>query len=415
MRSSVSTRYALRSLRRNLRRSLLSVVGVAIGVGIGLIAIAWIRGEETMTINAAAGGGIGHLRIAPVGWAERREDALRLTDWEPLLARVRALDGVAVATPRARVGGLLGLGTRSTHVSLTGVDASTEQAALRYVREVSEGRYLEPGERGAIVLGRTHVRRLAAELDDELVVTTVDADGEMQSQLLVVVGIVTTGSREVDATIAHVALADAELLSGRPGAAEITILAEDVYDRDALQARIAPWVRPPNELLTWLEVSPELAMGLESDGAFLDMAVAIVLLVVLLGVASAQLTGVLQRRKEFAVLAAVGMRSVSLVRVVLTEGVTLGVVSALAALAWTAPIVWRMDDAGVDLGSLMASDDEGWALGGVLFDPIFHPDFGPWMLPMALLLAMIATVTASIYPAWFASRTDPANALRVDR
>jgi len=415
MTRSVAMRYALRSLRRNLRRSLVSVVGVALGVGIGLVALSWIRGEETMTINAAAGGGVGHLRIAPEGWLDRREDALRLEGWEALLQDVRAIEGVAVATPRSRVGGLLGLGTRSTHVTLTGVDAATEQLALRYVQEVTDGRYLEPDERGVVVLGRTHARRLGAELDDELVVTTVDADGEMQSQLLIVVGIVQTGSRDVDATIAHVALADVALLSGRAGAAEITILADDVYDRAALQERIAPLVSSPNKLLTWLQVSPELAMGLESDGAFLDMAVAIVLLVVLLGVASAQLTGVLQRRKEFAVLAAIGMRGASLVRIVLIEGVALGVLSACAALAWTAPLVWRLDDVGVDLGSVMASEDEGWALGGVLFDPIFHPDFGPWMFPMALLLAMIATVTASLYPAWFAARTDPANALRVDR
>ena len=415
MTGGVTMRYALRSLRRNLRRSLLSVAGVAFGVGIGLIALSWVRGEETMSINAAAAGGVGHLRVAPLGWNEGRQVELRIEGWEEALARVRALDGVAVATPRARVEGLLGLGTRSAHVELTGVDPATEQSALRHVRALAEGRYLRPGEHGEIVLGRTLARRLGAALDDELVATAVDASGEMSNLLLTVVGIAETGSEDIDALIAHVALADVETLSGRPGAGEITILAQDVYALEALTAQVGPLVPAGSELLSWLEVAPELRMNLESDGAFFDLAVGIILFVVLLGVASAQLTGVLERRKEFAVLAALGMRARALVSVVVLEGLVLGGASALGALAWAAPSVHKLNVDGVNLGALMDSGDAGYAFGGLLFDPVFHPDFGAWLVPHAFALALTATILASLYPAWFASRTDPANALRVDR
>src|SRR5690606_33714671 len=133
--------------------------------------------------------------------------------WREVLERARSMDGVAVATPRATVGGLLGLGTRSAHVRLTGVDARTEPRALRYVREVGEGRYLRPGERDAVVLGRAAADRLGAELEDELVATVVDRQGEMQSALLTVVGIVRTGSQAIDSSLAHVALEDVEQLS----------------------------------------------------------------------------------------------------------------------------------------------------------------------------------------------------------
>lgn len=411
---SVSARYAIRSLFRNRRRTLLSIVGVAFGVGVGLVALSWVGGGEGMSINAAAGGGIGHLRVAPAGWNERRALEMRLPDWEATLARVRGLEGVAVATPHARVGGLLGMGTRSAHVQLTGVDAATEQRALRYVREPAAGRYLEPGERGAIVLGRTVAQRLRVELDDELVVTVVDDAGEMQSALLVVVGIAATGSREIDATIAHVALADVERLSGREGASDITILLDDADAVDATRAAIAAELPEGAEALTWLDVSPELRANLESDAAFMNLAIGIILLVVLFGVASAQLTGVLERRKEFAVLAAVGMRGFALVRVVLVEGLLLGVAGALAALAWSTPILYSWATNGVDLSGAWDSES-GMAFGGVLIDPMYYPTFGAWLIPTALSLSLIATVLASLYPAWFAARTDPASALRVDR
>jgi ABC-type lipoprotein release transport system permease subunit len=411
---STATRYAARSLRRNGRRTLLSVIGLAFGVGIGLISLSWVGGQDAMGIAAVTAGGVGHVRIAPAEWNARRDDALRLASGPDVLAAVRALDGVAVATPRARVGGLLGLGTRTSHVVLTGVDPETEPQALRYLRGLEEGRYLRPGEEGSVVIGRAIADRLRARLDDELVVTSVDAQGEMQSALLVVVGIVATGSRPIDATIAHVSLADVERLSGRAGYGEITVLLDDPLAIDAGRARIAALAAPGDDTLTWLDVSPEFRARIQSGRAFMNFAIAVVLLVVLLGVASAQLTGVLERRKEFAVLAALGMSGLSLVRVVVTEGLILGSAGALLALAWAAPIAYRWSTAGIDIRPMLRSR-EGFAFAGVIIDPMYYPSFGAWLVPAALGLSLVATLLASLYPAWFASRTDPASALRVDR
>jgi ABC-type lipoprotein release transport system permease subunit len=413
--TSTSTRYALRSLRRNARRTLLSVAGLAFGVGVGLMAISWVTGLDRMAIDGVATAGLGHVRIVPTGWNEHRDDAMRLTDGDAVLARVRGTDGIAIATPRARIGGLLGIGTRSAHVTLTGVDPETEALATRYVREgIAEGRYLQTGEEGAIVVGRTIAERLHAELGDELVVTCVDDEGEMQSALVAIVGIIATGSHVMDASIAHVSLADVARLSGREGISEIAMIVDDTTAIDALRDTFASGLPEGDEALTWLELSPEFRSRIASGRAFMRVAIAVVLLVVLLGVASAQLTGVLERRKEFAVLAALGMRGVSLVRIVVTEGLILGGLGALTALAWTAPILHDWSTNGIDLTPLFHSRD-GVAFAGVLLDPMYYPSYGAWAVSAALGLSLVATVLASLYPAWFASRSDPASALRVDR
>lgn len=407
-------RYAFRSLFRNARRTVLSALGLAFGVGVGLIALSWVLGQEAMSINALASGGLGHLRIAPRGWDEHRDDAMRLAEADTVLAQVRSMSSVELATPRARVGGLLGLGTRTSHVTLTGVDATTEQRATRYVSELAEGRYLRPDEEGAIVLGRVIAHRLRAELLDELVVTVVDDHGEMQSAMVTVIGIAETGSRAIDGSIAHIALADLERLSGRMGPSEITMLVRDIDSIDRLRSEIAASIPGHNDVLTWLQVSPEFRARLETGEAFTNLAIGIVLFVVLLGVASAQLTSVLERRKEFAMLAALGMRGAMLVRIVLIEGFVLGTIGGLTAFAWASPILYDWARDGIDLSSLIQSR-EGLAFGGVLIDPLYYPSFGPWAFGAALSLSLIATLLASLYPAWFASRTDPASALRVDR
>lgn len=410
-----STRYALRSLRRNTRRTFLSVVGLAFGVGVGLIALSWIGGLERMSLDAVARGGVGHLRVTPAGWLETRDEAMRLATGAPdLVARLAATPGVAVAAPRAHVGALLGIGNRSAHVRLTGVEPAIEPAACRYVAEVAEGRYLEPGERGGVVLGGALVDRLGARLGDELVASALDEAGEIQSTLLTVVGIVRTGSRAIDMMVAQVTLPELEALSGRVGLSEITLLLDDPGTLEETRARVSA-LAAADDVVSWREISDGLRMKIESGGAFANVAISLVLLVVLLGVASAQLTAVLERRKEFAVLAAIGMRGLSLVRVVVTEGVALGVTGGLAALLWTSPILERWAREGIDIGRMIPRSEDGLAFSGVLIEPIYHPSFGLWVVPTALGLALVATVLASLYPAWFAARTDPALALRVDR
>lgn len=316
------------------------------------------------------------------------------------------------------MGGLLGLGNRSAHVTLTGVDPAIEPSMCRYVSEIEEGRYLTPEDRGAVVLGGAIIDRLDARLGDELVVSVVDGEGEMRSALLTVVGIVRTGSRAIDLSVAQVTLSDVEEVSGRAGLSEISILLDDPSRLEVARAAIdaeIPSSEERDEVLSWLDISDGLRMKIESGASFTRVAIFIILLVVLLGVASAQLTAVLERRKEFAVLSAIGMPSWALVRVVLTEGFILGALGGLLAIVWTTPILYRWSTAGIDIGAMIPRNEEGIAFSGVLIDPFYYPTFGLWVLPTALSLSVVATLLASLYPAWFASRTDPAAALRVDR
>jgi ABC-type lipoprotein release transport system permease subunit len=49
----------------------------------------------------------------------------------------------------------------------------------------------------------------------------------------------------------------------------------------------------------------------------------------------------------------------------------------------------------------------------VIIEPVIYGDFGAWTAWYVFAVAIVVTVVASLYPAWFAARTDPADALRV--
>ncbi len=407
----VSAKYALRSLWRHPRRTILSMLGVGIGCGIGLFAVSWIKGGREMQVRAIAESGAGHLRLVPAGWLGKRENSLRLVEWQKALAVVKAMPGVKTAAPRARANGLLAMGNRTAGTEVVGVDPKAERAANRVVRKCQfQGRYLQSGDSSAVVIGKVLARRLSVELDDELHITLAGRD-EMKSAMLRIVGIAETGSKEIDALLCHVVLDDIGKLTGYDGPGEITILLESDKLVDRTQQALKNKLPPHSEIITWREVNPGIAAGVESDVAFTRALIGIIIIVVVLGIAAAQLTAVLERKREFAILTALGMKGKRIIGLMVLEAVLIGVGGAAVSLVLGGAAAYYLASHGVNIANMYGGGE--LSVGEVMLDPVIYGDFGLWILWFALGISVLATMVASLWPAWFATRTDPANALRM--
>jgi len=260
------------------------------------------------------------------------------------------------------------------------------------------------------VVGRAVADRLAAGVGDDILASLVGPTGDIESAMFRVCGIAETGSEEVDAGICQVELGDLIRFTKREGAGEITILLADWRTAPAARASIAAALAPGDEVLTWPELSPEFEGHLRQDSATSRLVTGIIIVIVLLGVASAQLAAVLERRREFAVLAALGMKSSRMVRLLLQEALLLGLAGAALGIALASPFIAWSATAGLDFSRWLSSN---YTFQGVILEPVVYGDLGWWIVAEALIIGLGATVIASLYPAWFATRTDPAAALRV--
>lgn len=409
----IATRYALRSLLRHKRRTVLAIVGIGVGCGLCLFLIAFVSGEGEMMMRAAAQTGVGHLRIAPADWLKTRENDLRLTGWEPLLEEVRGMDNIEVAAPHAVTDALLAMGTRTAGVVMTGVDPAVEPAINRLVREIAEGEYLAPGSQGETVIGKGLAERLDVGVGDDLLVTASGKEGNLRSAMLRVRGIVVTGSRSLDNSLCHVLLADMGTVSGRPGAGEISILLEDHTRLPDTREAIRREAGPSQTVVSWDVIVPELADGVKVDETWTNLIVGVVVIVVFLGIASAQLAAVLERRKEFAVLSAIGMRGGRLMRIMLAEGLVLGLAGAVLSLLLAVPVVYWTATRGIDFSEMMKDAD--LTMSNIMLDPVIYSQFGWWLAPLAFGLSLLATMLSALYPAWYALGVEPAEALRVEQ
>jgi lipoprotein-releasing system permease protein len=192
----------------------------------------------------------------------------------------------------------------------------------------------------------------------------------------------------------------------------LTVLIKKPKELNKIASEVSKKLPKGCALLTWKEIVPGLASGVKIDETWTRLTVMIVMIVVFLGIAGAQLTAVLERRREFAVLSALGMKSIRLVHIMFTEGVVLGLFGGILGLVFGIPSTYYIATNGIDFSAIYGNTD--LSVSNILFDPVFKGEFGWWLLPLAFALSFTATILSSLYPAWYASKTDPAVALRVE-
>jgi len=120
--------------------------------------------------------------------------------------------------------------------------------------------------------------------------------------------------------------------------------------------------------------------------------------VAVIGILSALMAIQLQRRKEFAVLRALGMTRRQLAALIVAESLLLGAIAALLSLPTGILMAWVLTEA-------IQFKAFGWTMPLVL-------DAAPQLLNIGL--GLTAAMLAALYPAWAASRHDPAAQLRED-
>jgi ABC-type lipoprotein release transport system permease subunit len=362
-----------------------------------------------MEIRSAVESGTGHLRIVPKRWLDKRENSLRIEQWRDAAKAAQTLSGTDVVTMRAYGNALLAFGNRTAGVEMVGVESETEKQLNRIVQRAQfEGRYLEPNDTDKVVIGRVLAERLDVALDDELYVTLSGRDG-MCSAMLVIVGLLDTGTSEIDASFCHVTLTELNKITGYEGPGEIALLLKSYQQLQDRRNELADKLPADSTVITWRDINPSFAAGVESDRAFTKILIVIIVIVVALGIAGAQLTAVLERRHELAILTALGMKGRQVVSLIVIEACIVGLGGAVTALLLGGAAAYQLAAKGVDLAAFMGED---FSFGNILFDPTIYGDFGLWLVWYSLAIAEVATIVASLYPAWLAVKTNPADSLR---
>ena len=407
---------ALRNLGREMRRSALTAAAMAVGLALLIFSRTLADGAHEDWIDAGVRLGAGHVTFNAPGYRDggSLDDRMSPDQLDASLAAIAEaeLPEPPVASVRVATNGLASSPGGALPSLIVGVDGATESMFSRLGEEVVDGRYLEDGDRLHAFVGEALAERLGLRTGSRMVLTAQAASGDIEGQLVRVVGTYDTGVEALDRTLIHIPLGTARSWLGVEGATAVAVLLpHSSFTEPVLEGVEAAAVRAGVEVAGWPETSPDLYSALKLDDGG-DWAFHLILFaIVALAILNAIFISVLHRQRELGLLRALGLSGRETGLVVYIEGIMLTVASGIVGVGVGLVVVTVFLRDGLDMTGFMPEDLN---FGGIAFDPVMVPVIEVKHVVQSVLMTFAIGLAASLYPAWHAARLDPAETVKVD-
>lgn len=408
-------RIAWRNLWRNRRRTLITASALAFGYLAAVLMIAISDGLTRQMIENGTELLTGQVQVHAPGYLPERSLYTTLDDSqagrERILATVASTNGVVAAAPRVYGGGLLSAGDETSAAFLMGIDVAREPRVSRVLAALRTGVAPEPGTR-QLAIGTELAHKLNVTVGRQLVVVAPAADGSLGNDLYTVSGIFRTGLPDVDGSFAILPLGVLQQLLALPPAQvhEIAVRIGDPWSAAAVARRLSARLQAAGVAVAvqpWTEFRPELADYAHLASSANGIIVFIVFAMAIFGVANTMLMGTFERRREFAVVRALGTTPPGIIEVVVLEGFALGLISLAAGALITFPVLVWWHHAPPDLSVLFGD----FTMVGALVRPVLAVEYSASAPLLSAGALLITTILAALYPAYRAVRVPPADAL----
>ncbi|HAD03666.1 MAG: hypothetical protein A2005_03840 [Desulfuromonadales bacterium GWC2_61_20] len=394
--------------------SFISIAGVTLGVAALIVVLAVMTGFHD-GVRQQILGNIPHLLVQRYG-----ED---LADYGQVAERVRkASPGVLTVSPFMSKEGMLIARGSVAAVTVKGVAPGNKIFAQRY--RTFEGGNVEqllfaesvtapPG----IVIGLDTASTLGVSLGDSISVIppmfSITPFGMMpKMQAFRIVGISRQRGGFLDTYFAYISLPEAQRLLASPDRVtgiEVEVATFEQAKRVALDLRREfPY---PYVVRSWEDLFGSFLSALKLEKLGLFIVLGIIVLVAAFNIATTLIMVVMEKHKDIAILRAMGATAESIMKIFVFEGLVIGTLgTGLGTLLGT--VLARFADniiKGIErLFGIRIFDQAVYGM--ERFPSVVYASD----VFLVALMAMTICLLATIYPAYRASRMDPAEALRYD-
>lgn len=263
---------------------------------------------------------------------------------------------------------------------------------------------------GQIVLGCGLAKVLDVGVGDRVGLTSGTARGRPYASLYRVVGLVKTGSLDINRTFALAHYGKLGTGLEMPGAASFVVVSVDDLDGTAGIAegvkRLVGEADPSLVALGWMELSPELEVFVKIDQG--SLLVTLVFLVMIVGVILANVVtmSVMERTREYGVRLALGEPPNRITMGLITETLLLALLASGLGCAIGEGVNYYFQLHGFDLG--MGEIEST----GVLISTYYYTEVTLYGLVFSVGTVLALALAGAIYPAWRIRRLKPVEALR---
>ncbi|MFT5988183.1 MAG: lipoprotein-releasing system permease protein [Marinobacter psychrophilus] len=387
--------------------SLTSMIGLMLGVAVLIIVLSVMNGFDR-ELKQRILGMVPHAIIEGSGTIE---------NWEAVDAAVEKHSRVLAAAPFIKGQGMVTGGGAVRGVLLNGILPDQERTVSIIEDHMEQGSLddLKSGEFG-IIIGRFLASSLRLQLGDKITVVLPEASVTPAGVLprlkrFTVKGVFSVGA-ELDGSYTLIHMDDAAKLMRTDGKAQgIRLLVDDLFAAPRVAEQAAQLLSGRYYISDWTRTHGNLFQAIRMEKTMIGLLLMFIVAVAAFNIVSTLVMVVTDKTADIAILRTMGATPSRIMRIFMVQGAVIGifgtlvgtVLGILGALNISAFISWLE----VALGHQFLSAD--------VYFISYLPSQLLWEDVMIISGSGLAmSLLATIYPAWRASRIDPADALRYE-
>lgn len=388
--------------------SLISLLGMILGVFALVVVMSVMNGFEKELRDRI-------LAVVPHGFLNT--DGHRLTNWQHQLSQLRQADGVKGAAPYIDGNVMLSRHGIVRPAKLVAVDPESEKQVSSVNDHFLAGSYddLQEGEFG-IVLGNLLARNLGLRIGDSVSVllpkVTVTPVGVIPRQKRFRVVAVFSVGAQLDSNTVFIHLADGQkLFQMKESVKGFRLQFEDLFQAEQLLNQLASASDNTLKAVSWQQTQGTLFKAVQMEKVMVAVLLLIIIAIAAFNIISILIMMVADKRSAIAVLRTMGASPASIMQLFVIQGITVGFSGIIIGVLLGLPVALNVGDIVKWFEDLM---------GAQVFNPQVYfitriPSLVKledllWIVGCGLLLSAVAT----LYPAWRASKIQPAEALRYE-
>jgi ABC-type lipoprotein release transport system permease subunit len=399
---------AWRNMWRNWRRTAIATIAIVLGLILLIFMDALIKGSDQAIFGNAVRLYGGNVQIHAPGFRDKasRLPLIPLDDADMVVEIVREQPEVVAVSKRINTGGMVSSREGAYPVSIIAIQPESEASVSLVAENITQGRFLTSDDGDSILIGQEMANLLNVGVGDRIVLLGKRKDESMRQRTMTVVGIFNLGMGDAEKGLVYINLPTAQTLYNlRDQETEVAVTLNQVGQENALISGLQPDL-PNYEVDSFDTLRPEVREILATKSAFTGAMGFIVLLMASIGILNLMLMAVYERTREMGVLAALGLKGRQLMGLFLLEGMFIGLLGAVIGCILSWLVVSLVAQVGLDTSFAQGTGDITALMGDRLYPSIPIANIVFYGVAVVIIAAL-----ASLFPAWQASRNEPAESL----
>lgn len=399
---------AWRNLWRNKRRSLITISSVFFAVFFAVLMRAFQLGSYQNMVDNIVGSYTGYVQIHHKGfWEEQTlENSMEYTD--DLKNEVLSIDGVTGISPRLESFALISSGEQTKGTAIIGIDPEKELERMDLKGRLTSGVIFGKDDPG-LMIGEGLAEYFKVEVGDSLVLLGQGYHGISANGLYPISGVLKFANPELNKSIVFMPLSEAQYLYGAMGRlTSLTLQIDENADfRDVVRKANVKLDTSRYEVMGWEELLPELKQTIEADSAGGQIYLFVLYFIISFGLFGTVLMMTAERRHEFGILVAIGMKRRILAAITMVEALMMTILGALAGGLAILPIQIYFK-----MNPIHLLGEAGKALEEYGFEPIMPTSTDPTITLSHLGIVAFVALLCSLYAVVSIYKLNPMKAMR---